>query len=431
MGLVFPFINSFILGLIFYKLKEKKINPFSQWWFWLISLAFFYYSIKAIVLKLVSINSITFPPHVIPFLGFIDQASVLSGIYLFLGLTFSLLFTDFLIIKIPKLKIRSVDSNLNFFLILVCLFTHIYKISSGKFFALSYVGERGILDLIFFNISNIFYLGFYLSLLVYNNSKNFKNLIIIFLYLFIAITSILLSTSKAPILILLFTYIFFISTNNLKINYTYIIIAIFLLFASFIYSYYSRYYFDVYSSGADFSSIITQIFNDPNINYQKFLINPLITRFEQLENLCVVIARREDINLNYYSFGSIVEIVNLIPRILWTERPFLNFNYFVTNEIYRSNIYWSSSIGRFGEAFLISGIFSVFSLIFYLIFYKSVVKFITIFFREPLHKLLCFFLFMRFYIWQDDYFAQSLFTFIFCLVFLKIIITFFEKNYSN
>lgn len=57
-----------------------------------------------------------------------------------------------------------------------------------------------------------------------------------------------------------------------------------------------------------------------------------------------------------YVLGSVVEIGNLVPRVVWEERPHLSFNHYVTGAVWgQYGLLSESPIGRIGEAFYVGG----------------------------------------------------------------------------
>lgn len=101
----------------------------------------------------------------------------------------------------------------------------------------------------------------------------------------------------------------------------------------------------------------------------------LINRFNLMDNLIYTMKRSEQMDKGVYKFGTVVEIANFIPRVIWPERPFLYFNYFVVEQIFGLPFGSSDSIGRIGESYFVASYAGVFAGIgyawlFFFLFYR-------------------------------------------------------------
>lgn len=57
-----------------------------------------------------------------------------------------------------------------------------------------------------------------------------------------------------------------------------------------------------------------------------------------------------------YVLGSLVEIGNLVPRVVWEDRPHLSFNHYVTGSVWgKYGLLSEEPVGRIGEAFYVGG----------------------------------------------------------------------------
>jgi hypothetical protein len=84
-------------------------------------------------------------------------------------------------------------------------------------------------------------------------------------------------------------------------------------------------------------------------------IGSSIDRFSGIDGLALCMRKNTFLENNSYRFGSITEVVQVVPKYLWPTRPAVNFNSFVTHEVWEQH--WSvvnnMPIGRIAESFYV------------------------------------------------------------------------------
>jgi len=423
------FVCLFLFVFYIKKINNKGFGLFNQWHFWILFIAFINYPLKGFVSNFYYIhNEYTqyFPDYKQNYI----VALLLSQIAFIIGLITVIILRDQLYnIRLSSNKINKKWIFYFFFITLSVFFISFYKIYSGKFYGMSYEGGRTFIDNLIFNLSKLLYLTWYLSLAYFFERKNFKSRLILIIILSLITLDILLSTSKAPVLFTIVITLWQFSSYKKKFSLFKILISIILIITSYVYSYYSRYYFEISTSidMSKVSEILSSLKSDSSISLFDFFVSPFFRRFELLDNLAIVISRSDYVNMGHYFLGTFVELLNVIPHSIWNDKPLLFFNYFVTTEVYQASGYWSSSVGRIGELYLVGGPFlaiMVFPILFVL--FNFIIRILANF-KLGNHKSdILIFVFFLFYGLQDDYFFQSAITFIFVIIFLITL-----KNLSN
>jgi hypothetical protein len=79
----------------------------------------------------------------------------------------------------------------------------------------------------------------------------------------------------------------------------------------------------------------------------------LSDRLNYLDGL--VLASRHQNADPTYAAGSLVELAMLVPRVVWSDRPFLSFNHYVTRAVWGYSEFSEAPIGRVGESYYVLG----------------------------------------------------------------------------
>lgn len=208
-----------------------------------------------------------------------------------------------------------------------------------------------------------------LALLLWKCTANRWRLIQAFVLFCIILTESIVSSAKGPLFSLLILYLFVMSAYGKRINYYLVALSVFIIVVLSIFSYYIRYFGQV-----------TGEFNTETLikNYQvasaisqsdydvKTGLGHIANRLNYLDALALTIEKRDAVATGYYPAGSISELLTLVPRFVWGNRPLFNFNIFATREIWGySEMNSETPIGRIGESFLVLGFFGLIYAAFY------------------------------------------------------------------
>lgn len=251
---------------------------------------------------------------------------------------------------------NSVDiEKLNNLLSFISILSYLYLLNTEGIYGFNTGYQKGFMDIILSISATFAYPCFFIALLLFKLNKHKSQILVLICLTSIVFIDSIFSTSKAPILLLLFLYLLYADIVKIKINRWVIAGAVPLILIMFFYSYFSRYYSDTSSSIS--LSLVTnnleQMMNNLDLFYN--LVFPsMFNRFELFDNLIYVTLRVDVIDKGYFVFGSIVELFNLIPRFLWSSRPYLYFDYYVGIDIL-GNYSSSASAGRVGEAYFVFG----------------------------------------------------------------------------
>jgi hypothetical protein len=170
------------------------------------------------------------------------------------------------------------------------------------------------------------------------------------------------ASSKGPIFQMVLFYLFVMGVLQRKPNWKFGFILYLLALVYGAFSYTQRQFSVVRGvvTGETFSGNLYSLSEElKNLDFNSFFEIAIVSIFNRLNYLdALVLAMRKsgEVAESIYIFGGISELGNLIPRFIWTSRPLINFN------IYLSDFIWGypgsiseTPIGRIGEAALIFG----------------------------------------------------------------------------
>ena len=203
-----------------------------------------------------------------------------------------------------------------------------------------------------------------------------------------------LSTAKAPIVALILTYCFLRNIFGNRPRRAVLVGA--LLFASvfFVYSYLGRYYgvvrgeFDLVEH---FEGVTRAL--DPVREMDLGAIEDVgllgsLGRFSYLDGL-VLIRRYEP------------ELVALVPRMFWPDRPLILFNVFMAQEIYGFTSLVEMPVGRAGEAYFALGIMGLLVVPLYAFLFAWMMKCV---YRTRIASVTAaYFVLLNYYVWPDSH----------------------------
>ena len=238
-----------------------------------------------------------------------------------------------------------------------------------------------------------------------------------------------MTTSKAPLIVIGIVYLLYKEIVHEKISKVIFAVLIFLVFATFYYSYYTRYFGE--SIGK--INIDTALNNAEMAYYNKENILSITSvaffnRIELFDNLIYTMKKSDQVKKGYYTFGSVAELLNLVPHAILKDRPFLYFDYFVVENILVSGLKGvSSSIGKIGESFFVLGYFGltlsiIYAFIYFYLYYFLVYTNIT------LSKLLIYLNLYFLYFLNDNYFFQNIVVILYLSLFIILMNFFFNTK---
>jgi len=97
-----------------------------------------------------------------------------------------------------------------------------------------------------------------------------------------------------------------------------------------------------------------------NLGYwRESALTNIFDRFNYLDGLMLVQAKIQHIDKAYFQFGSVSELLNFIPRFLWSDRPLISFNHYMTEVIWEYDVLSENPVGRVGESYFVFGWFGI------------------------------------------------------------------------
>lgn len=174
------------------------------------------------------------------------------------------------------------------------------------------------------------------------------------------VLSAVVSTAKGELVSLLVAVVLGSAIRRKPLPRAVLVGGVAFVLAFSVYSYLARYYGVV--SGRSEWSVVAENFDrviaaasDADIVREKG-VDQSVDRFLGLDGLVLCQRRGTFLESNEYRFGSLGELVSIIPRFLWEDRPKLAFNYFVTQDVWGlpDGVVSSIPLGRIGESFYVA-----------------------------------------------------------------------------
>ncbi|NLH39964.1 MAG: oligosaccharide repeat unit polymerase [Elusimicrobia bacterium] len=293
----------------------------------------------------------------------------------------------------------------------------------SKFYGFANEAKFNYLDIFISNLQPLKYLLIFLLLSFYRLNFKRKYLVLSIIMSFVIAFDSLISTSKAPIFILFMLYIIYLNIYSLKVKKIWLLLFSLIVIGNIYYSYAIRYYGKIHGE-----ITFENVKNNFSVAIDSFdginerIISSFYNRIELLDNLIYLQKRYGNFDKSYFTLGSFVEILNIIPRALWSNKPNLELCYFMVEIIQNKQMKnVSAGVGRIGESFLIlgnigfiSGIIN--SFIMFFIYYKTLY----------IHKspfLILFYVNLIFtYFISDNYIFQSFANLVLMSLFIFVLI---------
>ncbi len=203
----------------------------------------------------------------------------------------------------------------------------------------------------------------------------------------------LITTGKGTVLTLLMIWVIHSGFSGRAISKRFIIFSIAVSITMVTYSYLARTFTAITHSKEKFSieSTLKSIetvwsFRDQGA---EIAMPSILNRMNYLDGLALVMANNVSPANTPFAYGSAVELVMFVPRFLWPDRPYYNFNVYCTTDIFDMPFiqFSESPIGRIGESYLVLGVFglvmaTVYSWIFISIYRYLCIKNHTLFYTS-------------------------------------------------
>jgi len=412
--LILVFVNFLVFVIYINRMKKKKIwfLPFTVF-----NITYlFNYPLKAFVLTSGIIDK-SLIEVVMPY-TFDDlfEALLYSTAY-YVVFNFLILFvfypfvprfnTQYIFTSFKKYKYKLI--NFSLFMFVTMIFIYYIKFSTLKYYGFGGNKYYGVFDLLVTNIELLKYLTVLLLLTIYRLYQKKKFLFAALLISMFIILDSVISTSKTPIFMLFILYLVYTSLFEIKFNKVLVSIMVFLGIVNFYYSYVVRYYGNIRGTVTS-----DTIINNFYIVYDKFgdiserVLSAFVNRFELLDNLIITMKRVDFIDKGYFQLGSISEVLNIIPRSIWPDKPNLQLSYYIIDVVQGKQMKGvSAGFGRIGESFFVLGHYGILyalinALIMVVIYNKTV-------FSMKKHSLPLIIYFHLYFIYfaQDNYIFQG------------------------
>lgn len=323
------------------------------------------------------------------------------------------------------------------FVITVTVFS--YRIIKGEMYGL-YDDESALYDSFGRNLIKMFdsvkWFCMAASAIIYSINKQRIFLIELLITASIIVFGAVASTSKGAIVSLLLFYLFVKSINKTRINYFGLFITSVAIYFYMKITYLIRYY-GVVRGEFNLEQMINNYSNLMQFYYASesatAISNSIANRFNYLDGLILTIQKFDILNNGLYSLGSISELLNIIPRFIWNDRPLINFNIYLTQNIWGyEGIISETPVGRIGESFLVLGVAGIF----YALFYGRLFSLIEnkVFEHSNVSFFAMYFVVLYYYVWSDSHLVFYWKTLVFIVIivsFIYYMFAFIQKTIKN
>ena len=324
---------------------------------------------------------------------------------------------------LPKLK--------NFSLFVFCVICAIFfqRLSSLKYYGFGVGASYNLLDIAVANLTSITYLLFFVLLVLWHKTRSRRYLAGLGVLFGFVLTDSIFSTSKAPLVILLFIYFIYKGYVKEALNRKLLFGGLILIFFQVYYSYSARYFGNVWDK-----ITVAQVQDNMGIIFPNFdaindkVLSGFFNRFELMDNLVYIMKRAGRTDKGYFEYGSLIELLNVIPRYFWPSKPNLSIDYFLVDKVEGTGMQGvSAGMGIIGESFFVMGyagilmgvVYSLLLFSFYFFFYhKSANLFFVLFY---FHLYFNYFLF-------SDYLFSGVFSLLIVAGFLSLVLKLMPDN---
>ncbi len=216
-----------------------------------------------------------------------------------------------------------------------------------------------------------------------------------------------LSTAKAPIVALILAYCFLRNAHGRRPNRAILMGTLVCASLFFVYSYLARYYgvvrgeFDLVEHVEGITRALDPVREMDAEAIENVGVVGSIGRFSYLDGLILIIRSERYMDKGRFLFGSVMELVALVPRIFWPDRPLINFNIFMAQEIYGFDSLVEMPVGRAGEAYFALGIMGLFVAPFYAFLFSWMMKYA--YRARSAFAVAVYFLLLNYYVWPDSH----------------------------
>ncbi len=247
----------------------------------------------------------------------------------------------------------------------------IYKLATGTIYQLADSFDdlftKDLTDAILLQLEIFRWPCFFISLICWWRLRDLVSLLVLTVTAFLIVSSAVLVSSKGPIFQLAVAYLFCCGLVARKPSLKLVMIVI---VAGTLYSYVSyiqRYYGTVRGSFdvAQIAETVAAVQDNFQNDLQFSPIISIANRLNYLDGLTLALrlewpSNRTQSGDDVYQFGSFADLTNVIPRFIWSDRPFVNYYMFLAGEVWG---FWNTlsevPIGRIGESVILFGPFSL------------------------------------------------------------------------
>ena len=292
------------------------------------------------------------------------------------------------------------------FVITVTVFN--YRMITGEMFGL-YEDESALYDSFSGNFIKMFdsvkWFCIAASAIIYSINKQKIYLIELLVTASIIVFGAVASTSKGAIVALLLFYLFMKSIHKTRINYFGLFITSIAIYFYMKITYLIRYYgvvrgeFTLEQMISNYSDLMQFYYAN---EFTSTTTNSITNRFNYLDGLILTIQKLDIFNYGLYSLGSFSELLNIIPRFIWNDRPLINFNIYLTQHIWgNEGIISETPVGRIGESFLVLGGAGII----YALFYGKLFSLIEnkVIENSSVSYFSMYFVVLYYYVWSDSH----------------------------
>lgn len=311
-----------------------------------------------------------------------------------------------------------------------------YKVYTGNLFEL-YSEESELYSSFGNNLIMMFgplkWFAIALALLLWKCTANRWRLMQALVMFCMILVESIVSSAKGPLFSLLILYLFTMSAYGKRINYYLVTLSASAIIILSIFSYYIRYFGQV--TGEFSAETLTRNYQVASEISQsdydvKTGLGHIANRLNYLDALALTVKKRDTVTTGNYPAGSFSELLTLVPRFVWENRPLFNFNIFATREIWGySELISETPIGRIGESFLVLGFFGLLYAVFYGFIFAFIEKLVIG--MRTVHLAYYFFL-LNYYVIPDSHIVFYWKTILFeSLVLYLMILIYRQTAYSG
>jgi hypothetical protein len=168
----------------------------------------------------------------------------------------------------------------------------------------------------------------------------------------------IVTTSKGAVVNLILIHFLWAGMNGRKFSKIFMAGALAFAVVFSLYSYLARYHDSSVYQAASVDTM-TQRFHIVQAKADDYkdkrrAVDSLLGRFAYLDGLMLCVEKFSTVNREDFVFGSLGEVPNLVPRFVWSDKPNVNFNRYLTKNIWGADSPGTEMpVGRIGESYFV------------------------------------------------------------------------------